>query len=372
MAGRTKIVKTLGWQGQPQERNKGCVRGKLAAVVVPGDEKTREQETMAGGHGSDHTQRLTSAKPSSQDGNASDPQIALANPHEAGSIQSAITENCQRQDEQTAGRVLDAPPTRLNSGQANVLISPASGTEVEKRQPALKKRKSDVMPRINAKGEENNAGLMKRRRQVTEGAKAGSNVDDSDDGTKGSGARDQDALKQVQTCDQNTLTKLLTNYGLATDGSHQERVHRFYDGWRKTKSDGTKTAPEVQTDGSDNDHKADSAHPSFLDALPSLQLSTLLLSLGKPGNGNRRVLEDSLIECYKQEHGLTSDLDHSTSDEEALDASEEGGTSTRTSAAASNILEALPPLTSGQGRSASTMVFLSPPCCFVRCNCAAL
>jgi hypothetical protein len=236
----------------------------------------------------------------------------------------------------------------------------------------LKKRKSDVMPRINAKGEENNAGSVKRRRQVTEGAKADSNVDDSDDGTKGSGARDQDALKQVQTCDQNTLTKLLTNYGLATDGSHQERVHRFYDGWRKTKSDGTKTAPEVQTDGSDNDHKADSAHPSFLDALPSLQLSTLLLSLGKPGNGNRRVLEDSLIECYKQEHGLTSDLDHSTSDEEALDASEEGGTSTRTSAAASNILEALPPLTSGQGRSASTMVFLSPPCCFVRCNCAAL
>jgi len=250
------------------------------------------------------------------------------------------------------------------------LISLTSRPKVERSQPASKKRKSDDTPRTNAsKAKTNIQGSMQRKHDVTQGAKADSSVS-LGLGTKESGARDHDALKQVWQCDEILLTQLLTSYDLGTDGSHQQRVNRFYDVWSKTKSTCEKTAPEVQTDGSDNDHKTDSANPSFLDALPLSELKQLLLSRGISSDGSRRVLEDRLIECYRQEEGLFSD--HSISDDDALDQSGAGDTSKKESAEASDTCEAKPPLGTSQDRSADTMVFLPPPCCFVRCNCAAL
>ena len=160
---------------------------------------------------------------------------------------------------------------------------------------------------------------MKRNLDVTQGAKAGSDVDNVDFGTKEHGARDMDALHQVLECQEQELTKLLTSFDLATDGSHHQRAHCFHDDWMsKKKSKCTKTAPEVQTDGSDNDHKADSANPSFLATLPLSELRNLLLSWGKSGDGDHRVLEDRLIECHRQEQGLPSGSDHSNSDEDEV------------------------------------------------------
>ena len=474
MAGRTKIVITQGWQGQPQERNPGRICGALAAVVVPGEEKTREQGTMAEGHGSErtrtsprlrgieyfpplltraditaHPMQETDVPVSSGVGDlhvrpafngglqltmASGGKRVLDQSHEVGSSQTsesthqstkdrpgtdALTEDLhtlhtsfiaeiflKMQEDGTNGgsgcvtghdrrakdfvnmewhgnRTVDAlnhlmqrsddfwrkflEDRNLNSSGSEIervqrvydyMISIIPVTEGESSQKTSKKRKLQVtQPAEASKVKKPKRNSMTGKHDFAQGAKAGSNVDDLDLGTKEIGARDKDALKQVLECDENMLTQLLTSYNLATDGSHQQRVNLFYDFWSKTNSDCTKTAPEVQTDGSDNDHKADSANPSFLDALPLSQLSKLLLSRGKSGDGNRRVLEDRLIECYRQEHGLTSGSDHSISDEEALDPSEAGGTSTKRSAEASNICEAKPPLSSGQGRSASTMVF---------------
>jgi len=485
MAGRTKIVITQGWQGQPQERKQGRICGALAAVVVPGEEKTREQETIAEGHGSDCTRRpprirgieyfpplLTRADSTAHPVRETDVPVSsgvvdlhvrpafngdlpltmasgrkrvLDQSHEVGSSQTSdsahqstkdrpgtdaltddlhtlhtsfIAENFHKMQEDTTSggsgcvtghdrrakdfgnmewhgnRTVDGlnhlrqrsddfwrkflEDRNLNSSGSKIervhrvydyMISIIPVTEAESSQETSKKRKPQVTQSAEAsKVKKPKPKSMTGKHDFVQGAKTGSNVDNSDVGTKGIGARDKDALKQVEACDENMLTQLLTSYGLATDGSHQQRVNRFYDCWSKTKSDGTKTAPEVQTDGSDNDHKADSANPSFLDALPLSQLSKLLLSRGKSGDGSRRVLEDRLIECYRQEEGLTSGSDHSISDDDTLDPSEAGGTSKKRSAEAS----AKPPLRGGQGRSANTMVFLPPPCCFVRCNCAAL
>jgi len=114
MSGRTKIVITQGWQGQPQERNLRRNCGALAAVVVPEEEKTRQQEIMAGGHDREFTHRSPSATTSSQVTEASGPEIGLARSHEAGSSQSAGTEDCHRNDEQTAEAFLHHSLTRLN------------------------------------------------------------------------------------------------------------------------------------------------------------------------------------------------------------------------------------------------------------------
>ena len=241
------------------------------------------------------------------------------------------------------------------------------GTEAQTEdQKDRRKRKQDDTRRAKAsEAEKTYSGTMKRNLDVTQGAKAGSDVDNVDFGTKEHGARDMDALHQVLECQEQELTKLLTSFDLASDGSHHQRAHCFHDDWMsKKKSKCTKTAPQVQTDGSDNDHKADSANPSFLAALPLSELHNLLLSWGKSGDGDHRVLEDRLIECHRQEQGLPSGSDHSNSDEDevdALDPSEAGGTSKKRFASGGETFDARDPRKTGQDRGASTKVFLPPP-----------
>ena len=67
--------------------------------MVPEEEKTRQQEIMAGGNGCERAHRGQSANKSLQMTNASNQVIALAHSHEAGSS-SAITEACGRKDKQ--------------------------------------------------------------------------------------------------------------------------------------------------------------------------------------------------------------------------------------------------------------------------------
>jgi len=74
------IVITQGWQDQPQERNPGRICGALVAVVVPEEDKTRQQETMAGGHDSKRTHRLTVA------------YARTDSPHERNPVRSSITQ----------------------------------------------------------------------------------------------------------------------------------------------------------------------------------------------------------------------------------------------------------------------------------------
>ena len=201
-----------------------------------------------------------------------------------------------------------------------------------------------------------------------------------DSATQEHGGRELHCLRQLRDLSEQELTKLLTKFNLATDGSVGQRVHHLYDCWEHEdqhvlEEQLMKTPPEHESAGSDEDHKDDLTNPSFLAALPESELHNLLRGRGKSVDGDRGVLEDRVIECHRQEQGFPSGSDHSNSDEDeedALDPSKAGGTSKKRSASGSETFDARDPLRTGQDRSAITKICLPPPCCFVRCNCAAL